>query len=771
MKQVKKLATLLPLLLLSSVAAASITDVAPTDKSVEYLRYIFGSVVDIIIGGTGPASPDSIMGALSEILNSGMLVFTGLIVGYVFLTGVLNSAHEGNPLGKAYSTMWIPLRMVFALALVMPFAGGYSAMQIGVLWVAGHGIGLANSSWNKALDYMSASGTLYPPNVAINFEEIGASILESRVCMHGINTADRHVNVEEKPIEVVSGNSINNLRTPGKVGTVEMPPQHVVMQRYDSSYNFASAGLAYGAAFLSGFPNGVPRSYGANPCGSIKLEFAEIDSSTLIAPEVISFQKRIINAHADLDEQLDPLAREIVQKAVDANAADPDPLAFNTAVSVYKTEYLKAVNDALSSIATKRIDAFANGNPSTSNSTIGARDAGWISVGAFYWDLQRINGETQRIVTVKPELAAPTGDAQENSDYSLFDNQLNTYRQNMFIADASGNIVNALERSSYSADNIGLSVVMATITKSMDVVLSEPDPLAGLANLGHSIIGAFEAAFIASSISRRVAKTADDVADTVGGLSGGALRSVTSTVRGLLEDGMSIFLFAALLLCPLALMLAFYLPATPMILWIMGVVGWFTMLIEAVIAAPIWAASHAMPEGNGFVGQRAMAGYMVCLSVFLRPTLMILGFFASMVLIIVMAKVVILLFVPFMSGMLGDHLTGIVSLFAMLSIFTVLMVQISHRCFGLIHEVPDKVLRYIGGGAENLGESAQEQQSRNIFVGGAAKIVSQGERSARGGAADAASSMGDGVGKMAGGAKTAAQGGMSKVSKMLSTKT
>lgn len=191
--KLKKIALhLLPLLLLSSGAFASITDVQPTDKSVEYLRYIFGSVVDIITGGTGPASPDSIMGALSEILNSGMLVFTGLIVGYVFLTGVLNSAHEGNPLGKAYSTMWIPLRMVFALALVLPFAGGYSAMQIGVLWVAGHGIGLANSSWNKALDYMSASGTLYPPNVAINFEEIGSNILESRVCMHGINTADRH---------------------------------------------------------------------------------------------------------------------------------------------------------------------------------------------------------------------------------------------------------------------------------------------------------------------------------------------------------------------------------------------------------------------------------------------------------------------------------------------------------------------------------------------------------------------------------------------------
>lgn len=775
MKILKTIAPLLPLLLSSGFASASITDVNPQDKSVEYLRYILGSVVDVITGGTGPASPDSIIGALSEILNAGMLIFTGLIVGYVFLTGVLNSAHEGNPLGKMYSTMWIPLRMVIALSLVLPFSGGYSTMQIGVLWVAGHGIGLANSAWNKALDYMSASGTLYPPNVALNFEDIAGNILESRVCMHGINTADRHVNVEEKPVEIVGGNSITDLRTPGQVGLIEMPPQHRVMQRYDSTYSLVGAGVAYASAWLAGFPNGVPRNYGSNPCGSITMEFSEIDSSTGIEPEVVSFQQRIIQAHADLDERLDPLARSIVLKAVDDTAPDPDPLAFNDAVQIYKTEYLKAVNDTLAAIATKRINRFANGNPETANSTLGARDAGWISVGAWYWDLQRINSETQKMVTVKPQLAGPTPDAIENADYSVFMDQMGVYRSNMMVTDANGYTVNAMERSSYADDNLGLRVVMATIEKSLDVVLSEPDPLAGLANLGHSIIGAFEAAILVAIPVKIAAKTADDSAEAVGGLSGGAARVITSTALQLADGALTVVIFAAFLLLPLALMLAFYLPATPMILWIMGVVGWFTMLIEAVIAAPIWAASHAMPEGNGFVGQRAMAGYMVALSLFLRPTLMIFGFFSAAVLIIVMGKVVALLFIPAMSGMIGDSLAGVVTLFAMLSILIVVMVQIAHRAFGLIHQVPDKVLRYIGGGAENLGEASQEQQSRSIFISGAAKIVGHGDRAARSGAANAGSrmtnSMGTGVGRMAGAAKTAAQGGMSKISKMLSTTT
>lgn len=772
MKKLKKIAILLPLLLLSSFAFASITDVAPTDKSVEYLRYIFGSVVDIIIGGTGPASPDSVLGAMSQILNTGMLVFTGLIIGYVFLTGVLNSAHEGNPLGKAYSTMWIPLRMVFALALVLPFSGGYSAMQIGVLWMAGHGIGLANSTWNAALDHIEQKGTLYPPQITVDYEKTAKRILENRVCLHGVNTADRHMNIEEKPIEVISDDQVVNMRTSGTSGAPLVPVQHRVMQRYDSSYNIASAGIAYGAAWLSNFPNGVPRSYGANPCGSISLEFAEIDEGTAIDVPVRNFQNKVIQAHADLDAGLDPLARQIVLRAVDENAAEPDPNAFNNAVNSFKADYQKAISDALSEIATARISKWGNGNPEAAGTTVGARDAGWITVGAWYWDLQRVNAETQKMVSVKADLAGPSEAVIEHNDYSTFTDGLKTYQEKMLVTDpATGVTVNALERSTYSDDNIGLEFVMNRVESVLNFALSEPDPVAGLANVGHTIIGTFEVTIAAAFLTDLAACVADDTSEAVGGLIGGATRPVTSTLCRVTNKSLWALVGAGLLLIPIALMLAFYLPASPLIIWIMGVAAWFVMLIEAVIAAPIWAASHAMPEGSGFVGERAKAGYMVMLSLFLRPALAVIGFFAGMLLVIVMLKVLMLLFLPYMSGMIGDSISGVVTAFAMLGIFTVVVIQIAHRAFGLIHEVPDKVLRYIGGGNENLGEASNEQQSRSIFVGGAARVVSGAgntmRNKTRSGANEMAESAGSGIKNAAG----AASGGMSKLSKMLSTKT
>jgi len=750
-------------------ALASITEVKPTDKSVEWLRYIFGSVVDIITGGTGPTSPDSILGALSEILNTGMLFFTSLILGYVFLTGVLNSAHEGNPLGKMYNTMWIPIRMVIALALVLPFAGGYSTMQIGVIWIAGHGVGLANTSWDRALEYMSATGSLYPPQISTNYENIGKNMLEARVCMHGINTADRHINIQEDPGEMVNNNQNGNVAVSGEAVSIPAAAKHIVQQKYDSRYNIISASGAYAAAWLADFSAGVPRSYGTDPCGSVTLQFAEIDQGITIESSVISFQQKIIEATANLDEDLDPLARSIVLKAVDDTQPAPDLNAFNTAVQTYKTDYEKAVEEAMSAIATARINKWAGDDTDVAGTTMSASDAGWISAGAWYWEFQRVNSETQQMVNVKPELAPPTSDAKENSDYAMFESALVQYVENMLVQDEFGNTVSLMARSSYAEDDWSLNKILDMTKVSIDFALTNPDPVSGMANIGHTMINAVEIGYLASLPVYIVADTAVDVADATGGFTGGGVMLIASPILSLIEEGRTLLVIAGMLLMPIAIMLAFYLPATPMILWIMGVAGWFILLIEAVIAAPIWAASHAMPEGNGFVGQRAMAGYMVMLSLFLRPTLMLFGFFASMVLMIVMGKVVSFLFLPAMSSMNAGNVAGIVTYFAMLGIFTAIIIQIAHRSYGLIHEVPDKVLRYIGGGAENLGEASNEQASRQIFVGGAAKAIDGTQRQKnmmgmQGGAQSQANttSAGSAVGN-------AAKKGMGKMGKMLST--
>lgn len=704
-------------------------DVTPTDKSAEYLSYIFGSVANIITGGPLPSSADSIIGAISEVLNTAMLLFTGLIVGYVSLTGLLNSANEGTPLGKLYSTMWIPLRMVVAVALVLPFAGGYSTMQIGVLWIAGHGIGIANSTTNAALDYMQATGSFYPPQINIDFEQIGKDILTSRVCLHGLNAADRTNNITDSPYDRTTPSSSTNIAPPATTSTVlPLMTQRVVAQTYDSVYISSTiAGAAYAGAWLNNFENGYPRYYGSNPCGSFKLTFNEIDKANRLDDIVIGFQESIIELAAELDEMLNPLAIAIANKALNVpNTALPDLNAFNVAITQFKTNYLTEVNSTMSKIAQRRMEKWNGANPDAAGTGVGVRDGGWILLGAWYWDFQRLNAETLKIVDIDLKTEGVGEDVIRAFTVHGFQGGLVEHFESMnvpsFDADGNPTVMTSNQRSSYSSDDDILDTTLDLIRISMDKALENPDPVSGIANIGHSIIIFTESAVLVAKGVEAVLDVADKVADTTGGFTGGTMRLGTAIAYVTYTKVTSLIIIAAVLLFPLALLLAFYLPATPLILWIMGVAGWFVLLIEAVIAAPIWAASHAMPEGNGFVGQRAMAGYMVILSLFLRPTLMVFGFFSSMMLMIVMGKVISLIFIPYMSSMSAGYIAGPATFIALLAIFTSLIIQTAHRAYGLINEVPDKVLRYIGGGQENLGEAQNEQQSRSIFVGGAAKI-------------------------------------------------
>lgn len=104
---------------------------------------------------------------------------------------------------------------------------------------------------------------------------------------------------------------------------------------------------------------------------------------------------------------------------------------------------------------------------------------------------------------------------------------------------------------------------------------------------------------------------------------------------------------------------------------------------------------------------------------------MLFGVFTSMILMIMMGRVVIYTFLPTMKVVSHGQVFGLGSFLGFMVIITMLMVSLAHRSYGLIHEIADRVLRYIGGMGEMLGESQHESQGRMIFAaaGGSIKTV------------------------------------------------
>ena len=84
---------------------------------------------------------------------------------------------------------------------------------------------------------------------------------------------------------------------------------------------------------------------------------------------------------------------------------------------------------------------------------------------------------------------------------------------------------------------------------------------------------------------------------------------------------------------------AYFLPNMPFIIWIGCIAGWVLLVIEAIIAAPLWAIMHLHPNGDDLTG-RGGNGYSLVLSLLLRPVLMVFGMEAAIVISSVIGELI-----------------------------------------------------------------------------------------------------------------------------------
>jgi defect-in-organelle-trafficking protein DotA len=164
-------------------------------------------------------------------------------------------------------------------------------------------------------------------------------------------------------------------------------------------------------------------------------------------------------------------------------------------------------------------------------------------------------------------------------------------------------------------------------------------------------------------------------------------------------------------------------------------------VIEAMVAAPIVALGITHPEGHDAFGKGEQA-VMILMNVFLRPAMMIIGYVAAIALCYVGVWMLNAGFqhaIGFILGAppdalpplpplskaaasvpisgekvsststitigmgYGDTWAGIYAFFFSILIYTSAYLTIVQKSFTLIHYLPDKVLRWIGGQPEGIG--------------------------------------------------------------------
>lgn len=390
---------------------------------------------------------------------------------------------------------------------------------------------------------------------------------------------------------------------------------------------------------------------------------------------------------------------------------------------------------------------------------------GWWSLGMYYWDIAHVNAGIQAKLGKMPRWSGYNQAAINKAMSSKSDRK--TFAK--IDAAAAAGVQAANSSAGLGTGSSLLTRVFSSegawYTKMSPWSLTygsggkSVDPLAALQMAGDlivtaeipTVIGAYVTLRAETSAGKNAAADADvPIADGIAGAGAGALNGAAKAIGSyVMALVIGIFVVGAIW--------AYYLPSVPFIIWTMGLLGWLIFLIEALVGAVVWAAGIALPEGEGIFGPRGDQGVMLFLNVMFRPALMVIGFFASFILIGIVGPIIGGSFGVFMGGMYtaaGSSVTGSPSLMSTVMtlnpitwiassvVLTIIMLITTHKVFGLVTWIPENVFRWVGGQGMQLGEEAAEGQTRTMFAGFASSkggaITSTMAKGAKEGEKDAA---------------------------------
>ncbi|MGH1374805.1 MAG: DotA/TraY family protein [Alphaproteobacteria bacterium] len=203
-----------------------------------------------------------------------------------------------------------------------------------------------------------------------------------------------------------------------------------------------------------------------------------------------------------------------------------------------------------------------------------------------------------------------------------------------------------------------------------------------------------------------------------GGLIGQGIGELLSDeFIGKLADTASSFAFRfGMMGLSVGFVLYYVLPLMPFIYFFFAFSGWIKSIFEAVVAMPLWAIAHVRVDGEGLPGPLATNGYFLLFEIFLRPSLIIFGFVASISLFAALVDGLhntFGLITTVASGydleaeiqaplaLIGNdttskHWKGPVDEFFYTILYTIIVYMIGLSCFKLVDQIPNNIMRWMG---------------------------------------------------------------------------
>ena len=654
-------------------------------KATQWLSDLFGPEWWKILWSGEPVKGDaSLIISLLQVFNTVMLAGVALILLYVAGHAFVGSAHEGAPLGRRLHSVWVPIRSVLSISFLspIPWAPSLNFIQGIVLAFIGFSIQFANMATTQALDFIQENHGQVVTAPPSGVEQTGYKIAQT--ALHNYMIQYHQYRFQEKSSLVAGYDTIvKGPHETVKKGKSNVLDQSGSMQGYDYIvYKFLPPPPLYKDAM-----------------GAVKVKCKELGSS---------FCKARQKAAKDLMSEMESIAQQKISELAGGSGSVPDD-AVVSAVNNYGHDLMSHISVLLDEENTEldeQIGKFVEQ----------VNEQGFVMLGSYFWTMSRfqmslrdqVNAETETTDYNKEKLKEQTSSrfnqilTNLEAGNALLD-EVSTEEdmdKAQEVAELGGGSLREKAKEDPSAvdayERIRDTLADFAFTDWVDRFMwsiSSVDPISNLAAWGHGIMSAVYTTIL----------------------------PLLSTIHALPYVGkvaLPYILFIVPPLFMLGITLAYYLPAVPFFIWVSAVFGWLIMVVEAFVAAPLWAVLHASPDGEGIAGQAGSQGYIIFLQVLLRPVLMVIGFFFALALVALVGQVGELFTIFFHGLSENEYFAGPITAIVGCFLGGTVIIILTHKAFGLIYWLSESVLRWIGArGAASMGEEKDSSQSHSMIVG------------------------------------------------------
>lgn len=237
------------------------------------------------------------------------------------------------------------------------------------------------------------------------------------------------------------------------------------------------------------------------------------------------------------------------------------------------------------------------------------------------------------------------------------------------------------------------------------------DPIVAVSAMGIDILDAAEYIWISGAIG------AAGIGLLMGALPSASMGTAVTTFVVWIVGFLTVILMA---MFETGMVMAYYIPLIPFIIFLFTTLGWFVGVLEAIIAGPLVALGLTSPEGHHQFGAVSHA-IMLLMNVFLRPSFIIFGFIAGAIMSHVGLWIMNAgLSVALNAGQtpVNTDMANVLRALALLIVYSTLVLQVINRAFKLIYEIPNTVLQWLSPSANReFGEAAGIEQVTSQVTG------------------------------------------------------